>query len=111
MPAFRRGPNLPHLVPLRDVANAIGLSTRTLRRRVEDGSLPAVRIKNRLYVKPEEVRAFVENQPVTSIVNAIRDLYAQQPVSADIWIALAWCVGILMVAYAFAMATYHRRVA
>jgi ABC-2 type transport system permease protein len=48
---------------------------------------------------------------VTSIVNTIRDLYTQQPVSTDIWIALAWCVGILIVAYALAMATYHRKVA
>ena len=49
---------------------------------------------------PGPVRVFAENQPVTSIVNAIRDLFAQQPVSADIWVALAWCVGILVVAYA-----------
>jgi hypothetical protein len=27
---------------------------------------------------------------VTSIVNTIRDLFTQQPVSTDIWIALAW---------------------
>src|SRR5918996_6361880 len=60
---------------------------------------------------PGPVRAFAEHQPVTSIVNAIRDLYAQQPVGTDIWIALAWCVGILIVAYALAMATYHRKIA
>jgi len=60
---------------------------------------------------PGPVRAFAENQPVTSIVNTIRDLLAQQPVSADIWIALAWCVGILVVAYALAIATYHRKIA
>jgi ABC-2 type transport system permease protein len=59
---------------------------------------------------PGPVRAFAENQPVTPIVDAIRALYMQRPVSADIWIALAWCVGILIVAYALAMATYHRRV-
>jgi ABC-2 type transport system permease protein len=58
---------------------------------------------------PGPVRAFAENQPVTSIVNAIRDLLAQQPVSSDIWTALAWCVGILVIAYAVAMATYHRK--
>jgi ABC-2 type transport system permease protein len=60
---------------------------------------------------PGPVRAFAEHQPVTSIVNAIRDLYAQQPVGTDIWTALAWCVGILIVAYALAMATYHRKIA
>jgi len=60
---------------------------------------------------PRPVRAFAENQPVTSIVNTIRGLYAQQPVGTDIWIALAWCVGILIVAYALAMAIYHRKIA
>jgi ABC-2 type transport system permease protein len=60
---------------------------------------------------PGPVRAFAENQPVTSIVNAIRDLFAQQPVGTDIWTALAWCAGILIVAYALAMATYHRKIA
>ncbi len=59
---------------------------------------------------PGPVRAFAENQPVTSIVNAIRDLLTQQPVGTDIWIALAWCVGILVVAYVFAMRTYRRRI-
>jgi ABC-2 type transport system permease protein len=60
---------------------------------------------------PGPVRAFADNQPVTSIVNTIRDLLAQQPVSTGIWIALAWCLGILIVAYALAMATYHRKIA
>ena len=60
---------------------------------------------------PGPVRAFADNQPVTSIVNTIRDLLAQQPVSTGIWIALAWCFGILIVAYALAVATYHRKTA
>ena len=60
---------------------------------------------------PGPVRWFAENQPVTSIVNAIRDLFAAQPVGADLWTALAWCVGILAVAYLFAMGTYRRKLA
>ena len=59
---------------------------------------------------PGPVRVFAENQPVTSIVNAIRDLLTQQPVGTDIWIALAWCVGVLIVAYLFAMVTYRRKI-
>ena len=58
---------------------------------------------------PGPVRAFAEHQPVTSIVNAIRSLLAEQPVGSDIWIALAWCVGILLVAYGFAMVIYRRK--
>ncbi|SDC98358.1 ABC transporter permease [Glycomyces harbinensis] len=60
---------------------------------------------------PAPVEAFAENQPVTSIVNTIRALLAQQPVGDDIWVALAWCVGILIVAYALAMVVYRRKVA
>ena len=60
---------------------------------------------------PGPVRAFADNQPVTSIVNTIRDLLTQQPAGTGIWTALAWCAGILVVAYVFAMATYHRKIA
>jgi ABC-2 type transport system permease protein len=59
---------------------------------------------------PGPVRAFAENQPVTSIVDTIRDLFTQQSVGADIWTALAWCVGILIVAYLFAGISYRRRI-
>ncbi|GAA4727507.1 multidrug efflux ABC transporter permease LieB [Pedococcus ginsenosidimutans] len=60
---------------------------------------------------PGPVRAFAEHQPVTSIVDTIRRLFAEQPVGSDIWVALAWCVGVLVVAYLLAMATYRRKVA
>jgi ABC-2 type transport system permease protein len=60
---------------------------------------------------PGPVRAFAENQPVTPIVDAIRDLYSEQQVSTDIWVALAWCLGILVVAYSLAMLTYRRKIA
>ena len=60
---------------------------------------------------PGPVRAFAEHQPVTSIVAAIRDLLARQPAGTDIWTALAWCAGILVVAYVGAGIAYRRRIA
>lgn len=60
---------------------------------------------------PTVVRAFADNQPVTSIVEAIRSLLATEPVGNDIWIALAWCAGISIVAYFFAMRVYKRKTA
>lgn len=60
---------------------------------------------------PKVVRAFAENQPVTSIVETIRALLSNQPVGNDIWIALAWCIGIMLVAYFFAMRVYSQRAA
>jgi ABC-2 type transport system permease protein len=59
---------------------------------------------------PGPVRAFAENQPVTSIVNTIRGLFDEQQVGGDVWIALAWCAGLLIVAYGAAMAIYHRKI-
>ena len=58
---------------------------------------------------PAPVRWFAENQPVTSIVDTIRSLFAQQGVGADIGIALAWCVGILVVAVVAAGVVYRRK--
>ncbi|SDI97934.1 ABC transporter permease [Natribacillus halophilus] len=59
---------------------------------------------------PSGIRTFAENQPVTPIVEAIRAFLSGQPVGSDIWVALAWCVGILLVAYFFAMRVYKKRV-
>nr|WP_184622367.1 ABC transporter permease [Pedobacter cryoconitis] len=58
---------------------------------------------------PGPVRAFAENQPVTSIIETIRALLSNRPAGHEIWIALAWCVGIIFVAYIFAMRAYKRR--
>ena len=59
---------------------------------------------------PGPVQWFAEHQPVTSIVNTIRNLFEQQPVGTDGWVALAWCVGLLLVAYALAMRTYRSKI-
>ena len=59
---------------------------------------------------PGIIRAFAENQPVTSIVESVRSLLNSEPVGNDIWIALAWCVGIIVVAWYFAMRAYKHRI-
>ena len=58
---------------------------------------------------PGPVRWFAEHQPVTSIVNSIRDLFAGRPVGSEMWVALAWCAGILIVANVFATVIYRRK--
>ena len=57
---------------------------------------------------PTVVRVFAENQPVTAIVNALRSLLNSAPVGNDLWVALAWCVGLTVVAYFFAVRTYKK---
>lgn len=58
---------------------------------------------------PKVVRAFAENQPVTSIVNAIRVHLYGGSVGNDIWIALAWCVGIMVITYIFACKAFKNQ--
>lgn len=59
---------------------------------------------------PGPVRAFAENQPVTSIVETIRALLSAKPIGNEIWIALVWCLAIMLWAYIFAMKVYKKRV-
>lgn len=58
---------------------------------------------------PGPVRAFAENQPMTAIVETIRALLSNQPVGNEIWTALAWCAGIMLLGYFFAMRVYKKR--
>lgn len=60
------------------------------------------------HTMPSAVRAFAENQPVTSIVETIRALLSNQPVGNSIWVALAWCIGITVGAYIVAMRIYKK---
>ena len=57
---------------------------------------------------PTPVRIFAENQPVTAIVDTIRSLLASSAVGSEIWVALAWCIGLTIVAYVFAIRAYRR---
>jgi ABC-2 type transport system permease protein len=58
---------------------------------------------------PGPVAWFAEHQPVTSIVNTIRALFAGEPAGGDIWIALGWLAGLLVVASASAIGIYRRK--
>lgn len=58
---------------------------------------------------PVFVRIFADYQPVTSIVDAIRAFLFQQYGGNDIWIAIAWCLSIFVVAYLFAIHIYHKK--
>jgi ABC-2 type transport system permease protein len=59
---------------------------------------------------PKVLRLFAENQPVTPIIETVRGLLNCESVGNNIWIALAWCIGIMIVAWFFAMRVYKRQV-
>jgi ABC-2 type transport system permease protein len=56
------------------------------------------------------VRQFAEYQPFTPIIETLRGLVTgQQPSAAHAIAALAWCAGIGLVGYLWALATFRRR--
>ena len=59
---------------------------------------------------PAPVAWFAEHQPATSVIDTIRALLSQQPVGGDIWVALAWLLGVLGAAYLAAVVRYRRRI-
>jgi ABC-2 type transport system permease protein len=55
------------------------------------------------------VRQFAEYQPFTPIIETLRGLLTGHPTAGHTIAALAWCVGIALVGYLWALATFKRR--
>ena len=54
-----------HLVSLVDAADALAVSTRTVRRYIADGQLEAVRLGNKtLRIKIDSLERFIDSRPV-----------------------------------------------
>jgi ABC-2 type transport system permease protein len=56
------------------------------------------------------VRQFAEYQPFTPIIESLRGLLAGTPSAGYAIAALAWCAGIGIVGYVWALATFRKRV-
>jgi ABC-2 type transport system permease protein len=55
------------------------------------------------------LRGFAENQPMTPIIETMRSLLTNGTAGPDVWAALGWAAGILIVSYALALSVYRRR--
>lgn len=55
------------------------------------------------------VRQFAEYQPLTPIIETLRGLLNGAPSTGDAIAAVAWCVGIGLAGYLWALATFKRR--
>jgi ABC-2 type transport system permease protein len=55
------------------------------------------------------LRGFAENQPMTPIIDTMRSLLTEGTPGPDLWAALAWAAGILVVSYTLALGIYRRR--
>jgi ABC-2 type transport system permease protein len=54
------------------------------------------------------LRGFAERQPMTPIIETMRSLLTDGTPGNDIWGALAWILGILIVCYTLALSIYRR---
>jgi ABC-2 type transport system permease protein len=55
------------------------------------------------------VRQFAEYQPFTPIIETLRGLLNGAPSAGDAIVAIAWCAGIGLVGYLWALATFTKR--
>jgi ABC-2 type transport system permease protein len=60
---------------------------------------------------PGWLRGFASHQPVTPITETVRALLLGQPAGAQLWLALAWCCGILLASLAGSALLFCRRTA
>ena len=58
---------------------------------------------------PGWLRPFVEHQPVSLLINAIRGLVLNHPDATATWQAIVWCVDLLMLFIPLAVWAYERR--
>ena len=55
------------------------------------------------------LRGFAESQPVTPIIETMRSLLTEGTPGTEIWVALVWTAGILVISYTLALGIYRRR--
>jgi ABC-2 type transport system permease protein len=55
------------------------------------------------------LRGFANNQPMTPIIETMRSLLISGTPGGKAWVALAWCVGILVVFYLGSLRVYRNR--
>jgi ABC-2 type transport system permease protein len=58
---------------------------------------------------PSVLRAVVENQPFTPVIDAVRALLIGAPLGDSAWLAVAWWVPILLIAMALTVRRFNRR--
>jgi ABC-2 type transport system permease protein len=58
---------------------------------------------------PAGLKAFAENQPITQVVEAVRALILNTDPGNHIWLAVIWCIGLLIVAIPIASWLFKHR--
>ncbi|WP_152394483.1 ABC transporter permease [Paenibacillus guangzhouensis] len=58
---------------------------------------------------PSWLQGIANHQPITPVIETIRGLLTGTPLQQQGWIAVAWCVGILLIAFLWSMLSFRRR--
>jgi ABC transporter DrrB family efflux protein len=60
---------------------------------------------------PGWLQSFARNQPASVVINAVRALFEGGPLASNLWQAIAWCLGILVVFFVLSLNLYRRATA
>jgi ABC-2 type transport system permease protein len=60
---------------------------------------------------PSWIHGFAQYQPVTPVIESLRGLLLGAPMGNNLWLALAWCGGILIVSVILSGVLFARRTA
>ena len=58
---------------------------------------------------PPVLQAFVENQPLTHVIDTVRSLLVGTPMGNSGWLAVIWCIGIIVVSIPITTWLFRRR--
>lgn len=58
---------------------------------------------------PSALHGFAEHQPVTPVIETLRGLWMGTPIDDNAWLAIAWCGGILVLSYTWAIWLFRNR--
>ncbi|HEX5744219.1 MAG TPA: ABC transporter permease [Candidatus Saccharimonadales bacterium] len=61
------------------------------------------------HTMPDALRAFAENQPLTHVINAMRSWLVGTPMGDSAWLAIIWCVVIIVVSLPLTTWLFKRR--
>ena len=59
---------------------------------------------------PSAIQAFAEANPFSTVVDALRALWVDGPAGNDVWAAVAWCIGLIVVFASLSVYRYRRAV-
>ncbi|MGL9729549.1 ABC transporter permease [Enterococcus sp. DIV0756] len=58
---------------------------------------------------PKVLRGFADHQPMTPIINSLRSILTDGRIPSDIWIALAWSIGAIVIFQVLSIYVYRKK--